>query len=87
MYAIRSYYASVTGWCVLALASGKSLGLQVDDAALRASLAFLDSCGTPYARAQDCELQPCVDGACEENLGCGNVPVLGRCAGDSYNFV
>jgi hypothetical protein len=35
---------SVTGWCALALASGKSLGLTVDDSALRAALALFEQC-------------------------------------------
>ncbi|MGE3173981.1 MAG: hypothetical protein AB7O97_15250 [Planctomycetota bacterium] len=41
---------SVTGWCTLALASGKSLGLTVDDAAVRSGMAFLESCTDAQGR-------------------------------------
>ncbi|HEX5053059.1 MAG TPA: hypothetical protein VFZ65_14895 [Planctomycetota bacterium] len=38
---------SVTGWCVLAMCSGKHFGLQIDDNALRLADTFLESCTSP----------------------------------------
>jgi len=35
---------SVTGWCILALCSGRHFGLTVDDNALRMATTFLESC-------------------------------------------
>jgi hypothetical protein len=51
--------ASVTGWCVLALQSGRGFGLLVDDGALRAAMAFFDQCTDSsgrcgYTRAGEC---------------------------------
>ncbi len=49
---------SVTGWCLIALASGKSLGLTVDESALRDGMRLLDQCTgadgrTGYLRSGD----------------------------------
>jgi hypothetical protein len=41
-----------------------------------------DSCGAMNERKADCGDRRCVDGACDEGPGCGDVTALGRCDRD-----
>lgn len=52
---------------------------------LRGDAWWVDSCGVPHEPAADCGLSLCEGGECEPPAleGCGGLPAIGRCDGDT----